>query len=224
MSGILNIGYNKKRLGRIDFAYRLKRRTLEVWNAINKFAPKNSGKIECLDIGTADGLMLSRLNSIFNFNKAIGIDMSHELIKANKDEKIKLEVGDAENLRFENDSFDIVIACAVIEHINDPNIMLKECHRVLRKNGIIIITTPNPFNDKIAEFVGYFKKGEHNLSFNLKELGEILKGNNFNVVLSNRFMLFPFFKIPFEKHVENLAFLLKLDWLMSNQIIVGIKR
>lgn len=45
---------------------------------------------------------------------------------------------------FENASFDVVLACEIIEHLpNDPMHMLIECNRVLKPGGRIVITTPN---------------------------------------------------------------------------------
>ena len=42
-----------------------------------------------------------------------------------------------------NDSVDFITLNAVIEHINDPGNILKESFRVLKKNGLIFIRTPN---------------------------------------------------------------------------------
>ena len=51
--------------------------------------------------------------------------------------------GDIEALPFESDSFDIVTANMVIEHLENPAIVLTEVRRVLRKGGIFIFHTPN---------------------------------------------------------------------------------
>ena len=220
----MNKQYHVGRQNRIDLIYRLRRRTDEVTRVIRKyFAPADYSRLNCLDIGTADGLMLSKLNKLFRFNKAIGIDMSEELINTNEDEKIKLEIGNAENLKFGDDEFDIVVACAVIEHVDDPNKMLAECFRVLRKGGILIITTPNPIHDKIATRLQYFKEENHVDVFNLKRLRKLLTTNNFHTLVAKNFMFFPFFKIPGEDHIETFILFVGLAIIMPNQLIVGQK-
>jgi len=50
--------------------------------------------------------------------------------------------GDAQNLPFENDCFDIVALFDVIEHFQDVIILLKEATRVLKKDGIVVVTVP----------------------------------------------------------------------------------
>ncbi|MBT9151465.1 MAG: putative methyltransferase YcgJ [candidate division WS2 bacterium] len=59
---------------------------------------------------------------------------------------IRVEYCDIQKERFpfEDDSFDIVLLLDVIEHLHSsPKKPLKEIRRVLNKNGIIILTTPN---------------------------------------------------------------------------------
>ena len=46
-------------------------------------------------------------------------------------------------LRFENESFDCVISFQVIEHIKRDREFVREVHRVLRKGGVFIVSTPN---------------------------------------------------------------------------------
>ncbi|MFC1704746.1 class I SAM-dependent methyltransferase [Nanoarchaeota archaeon] len=224
MASVLDKRYHDKRMNRIDLRYRLTRKTSEVRRVIEeRFNKSDYSKLNCLDVGTADGLMLSRLNKIFKFNKAIGIDLSKELIKLNKDRNIKLKIGDAEKLRFDNNSFDIVIACAVIEHVDNPNKMLSECYRVLRKNGILILTVLNPIHDWVATKIGYYKKGSHIQTFNLKSMSKMLKSNHFKITHLRYFMISPLFKLPLENKIESLIMPLGLGKLMANQIIVGKK-
>lgn len=224
MAGVLNKKYYDQRQNRIDFRYRLNRRTHEVKKIIEKLIKNtNYSNLRCLDIGAADGLMLGMLNDTFKFQQAIGIDLSEELIACSHDVNITLKIGNAENLHFENGSFDIVIACAVIEHVNNPSKMLSECFRILKPGGTLIITTPNPFQDKIAMKVGYGKEEEHNETFNLSELKDMLKSSNFEIMLAKHFMFFPFFKLPLENTLESIINFLGCGNIMSNQLIVGKK-
>lgn len=52
-------------------------------------------------------------------------------------------VGEAENLPFEDDGFDVVSECELLEHVKEPQKVLREAVRVARKKAII--TVPNEF-------------------------------------------------------------------------------
>ena len=48
----------------------------------------------------------------------------------------------ADNIPVADSSFDVILLCEVLEHLEKPEDVLKECYRVLKKDGIIIITMP----------------------------------------------------------------------------------
>ncbi|MBA7635972.1 2-methoxy-6-polyprenyl-1,4-benzoquinol methylase [subsurface metagenome] len=50
---------------------------------------------------------------------------------------------DCHFLAFKNNSIDIIISIGTIEHLQHVNLFLKETKRVLKENGLLIITTPN---------------------------------------------------------------------------------
>jgi len=52
-------------------------------------------------------------------------------------------IGNAQSMPFKGESFDTVIAGELIEHLLNPENFLKESKRVLKKNDIIVISTPN---------------------------------------------------------------------------------
>lgn len=78
--------------------------------------------------------------------KIYGVDISQEAIdygqKHYKD--IKFKIGNMVDIPFENNHFDIVICLEGYEHISreSQSDFLKEAKRVLKKKGLIIITTP----------------------------------------------------------------------------------
>jgi ubiquinone/menaquinone biosynthesis C-methylase UbiE len=60
--------------------------------------------------------------------------------------------GDAQNLPFADDSFDLVISCETIEHLPDAPRALREMRRVSRPGGKLFLTTPN-----YANFMGLYE-------------------------------------------------------------------
>lgn len=47
-------------------------------------------------------------------------------------------------LPFEPETFDAVVAASVLEYVDDPAAVLRECHRVLRPGGVVLCTVPDP--------------------------------------------------------------------------------
>lgn len=57
-------------------------------------------------------------------------------------------IADIHNLPLKNNSIDAVFCTGVLEHIENPNIALTECYRILRPNGIVHLEVPfmQPFH------------------------------------------------------------------------------
>jgi 2-polyprenyl-3-methyl-5-hydroxy-6-metoxy-1,4-benzoquinol methylase len=50
--------------------------------------------------------------------------------------------GDAENLAFATESFDLVLASEVVEHLWNPQNFFNEAYRILKPSGYLILSTP----------------------------------------------------------------------------------
>ena len=73
-----------------------------------------------------------------------GVDISKKAVERAKKNGLKVKAHDVnKKLPFSDGSFDAIIAGEVIEHTFDDLKFLNECQRVLKKNGILIFTTPN---------------------------------------------------------------------------------
>lgn len=220
MRGVLKVDYHYGRLKRIDYRYRLNRRTSEVLAAIENNYTWPVERI--LDLGAADGLMLSKIKDNYPKAECIGIEYLKELIATNKDKRIKIIRGDVQEIPFADNRFDIVIAAAIIEHLKKPQQLIVEAYRVLRVGGILIITTPNPFFEKIASLAGLLSGDEHQRTFNLKVLKEYLIQEKFEVISLKRFMISPV-GLPFDLYIEKFLNKIKLNSLFLNQIAIGKK-
>jgi ubiquinone/menaquinone biosynthesis C-methylase UbiE len=55
-------------------------------------------------------------------------------------------VANADHLPFESSSFDLVVLAWVLEHLESPEMVFREIHRVLDLQGSVIFLTPNSWN------------------------------------------------------------------------------
>ncbi len=91
-----------------------------------------------LDVGCGEG----KIWQLFPGLDITGLDISEEnLKKAGK--YLKPVKGPAEKLPFKDQSFDLVIASEILEHLIAPEKVLQEIDRVLKPGGLAIVTYPN---------------------------------------------------------------------------------
>jgi 2-polyprenyl-3-methyl-5-hydroxy-6-metoxy-1,4-benzoquinol methylase len=81
---------------------------------------------------------------------------------------------------WESESFSNIIALDVIEHVEDGISFLKECNRLLVKNGVLIIQAPITLEDGV-EPDEMFHVLEHIWIYSIEHLTSLLKDSNFNV-------------------------------------------
>ena len=124
--------------------YAFLRRIEEILNFL-RF--QESRPLKILEIGCGAGVLCLELAK--RGHTVIGTDVSRHVLNfadALKNQakmgNVSFLLGDAETLMFADRSFDVVICSEVIEHLMKPAKALSEIRRVLKKNGIAIITTP----------------------------------------------------------------------------------
>jgi 2-polyprenyl-3-methyl-5-hydroxy-6-metoxy-1,4-benzoquinol methylase len=83
-------------------------------------------------------------------------------------------------------SFSNIVALDVIEHVEDGNAFLKECNRLLVKDGVLIIQAPIILEDGIMDEKA-FHYIEHIWIYSIKHITELLKANGFKVINVDRF-------------------------------------
>lgn len=94
------------------------------------------------DIGCGAGYTAKVFESRY---RMVGIDVSREALQLCRRRGLKhLCQMDTKSflLPFKSDTFDLVLALDVIEHLEDDTEALKECHRILRTEGHLIVTAP----------------------------------------------------------------------------------
>lgn len=95
-----------------------------------------------LDIGCRTGEVLWPLSQRERFD-LYGIEMMEQYVQHCHEMGLQnVQQGFAEKLPWKNAFFDIVICTEVLEHVIDPDVVLREAERVLKPGGVVLISTP----------------------------------------------------------------------------------
>lgn len=142
------------------------------------FASKFCEDKDVLEVACGAGQGLGYLSK--KARTVVGGDYTENLLKVAQKHyggRIPLMRLDAQRLPFKNNSFDVVILYEAIYYLARPEEFIKECSRILREDGIVLICTankdwldfnPSPFSIKY---------------FSAPELRSLLSQHNFNVRL-----------------------------------------
>jgi SAM-dependent methyltransferase len=127
-----------------------------------------------LEIGCGFGILLSKIPS----KRKVGIEINDTAVS--KCLKKGLEVilyGEVEKkIPFADSSFDIVIMNEVIEHLKNPERVVRECHRVLGDAGVLAITTPNR-----SFLLKVYREPTHFSEMTIRQVRNLLVKNGFVV-------------------------------------------
>lgn len=114
-----------------------------------------------LDVGCGEGITLDRFKKEGIGKELVGIDYSNDALKIGKKiyPGLNLKKGDIYKIQEKDNSYDLVMATEVLEHLKDPEKALGELIRVSKK--YVLLSVPNePF------FIGAnFLRGKYLKSF-----------------------------------------------------------
>jgi 2-polyprenyl-3-methyl-5-hydroxy-6-metoxy-1,4-benzoquinol methylase len=100
--------------------------------------------VSLLDAGCGTGGLLRVLHSAFPDWSLHGIDISELAVQyARQDSAADIRQGSVTELPYADASFDVMVSTDVMYHrAVDPDVMLKECCRVLRPGGLMVLNLP----------------------------------------------------------------------------------
>jgi ubiquinone/menaquinone biosynthesis C-methylase UbiE len=123
-----------------------------------------------LDIGTGPAWLLLKLHQHAPGMKLVGIDSSSAMVTQARQnikatgsaDAIEIKQGNADNVPFPDDSFDIVVSTGSLHHWKRPTAALNEVYRVLRGSGFALIydlvsDTPEPILKEARREFGKWK-------------------------------------------------------------------
>jgi demethylmenaquinone methyltransferase/2-methoxy-6-polyprenyl-1,4-benzoquinol methylase len=132
-----------------------KRWKKNILNIAKKLKPKNA-----LDIATGTADIAINLGSIADC-KVTGVDISEKMLNVGREkitkmklsESVSLETGDAENLKYENDYFDLITIGFGVRNFQDLKKGLTESLRILKPEGSLIILETSVPENRIIKFL-----------------------------------------------------------------------
>lgn len=102
-------------------------------------APAQPARV--LDVGCGSGVLLARMQTLGW--QVEGVEIDPDGVKAARRRGVPVREGTLEDQNFPENHFDAVHSAHVIEHVYDPLSLLRECRRILKPGGTLVVLTPN---------------------------------------------------------------------------------
>ncbi|MDR2515939.1 MAG: class I SAM-dependent methyltransferase, partial [Spirochaetaceae bacterium] len=134
-----------------------------------------------LDVGCATGALLLRLRD--RGWRVTGVEISPSAEYARGERLLDVRSLPLEENHFPGESFDLILASHLIEHLNDPGSFVREARRLLRPGGRFLVTTPNIAGFQARLFGGRWRSAifDHLYLFSIRTLKAMLSGAGFAI-------------------------------------------
>ena len=162
-----------------DYIKTEKQRYFQLKNLIEIYLKKFKKPKKHLDIGAGSGILTTIMKS--KQIESLGIEPSTYLKSFAKKNKRNVKSIQLKKLKNNNQKFDFITLIDVIEHVTNPGLIIEYCHKLLEKNGNILIVTPNADSvvAKMLNFKWWHYRVAHINYFNTKNLNFFLFKKNF---------------------------------------------
>ena len=151
---------------------------------IFKHVPKGTGAL--VEVGCGEGLLTEKAMKRFPDKDVSAIEPNPENVEICKSFGINVTEGSVYQLPFEDDSIDCVLFIEVVEHLDDPELALKELSRIVKPGGRLIMLFPNDGAVKLARIIllkfkeAYYNAG-HVRQWTPRAARDIFKRNGLSV-------------------------------------------
>lgn len=176
----------------------------KMFQVIQKYCKGN-----VLDVGGWDFYLKAKKFSI-NIESWTSLEKFVEHGLDIKDPKYSLVIGDGCNMPFQANSFETILNIQVLEHVFDPNKMVSECARVLKKDGVGIFLIPQTANIHMTPY--------HYYNFTRFWIEEVMNINGLEII-----DIFPLGGGWMTNAYRNFYFLLMI-FKPKNNTYTGLKR
>lgn len=107
---------------------------------ISELVSRLGNGLSVLDVGCGPGIISEHIWKMGNYVTCADLPAITSI--AHKRRVLLVVATDAEQLAFASNSFDVVLASEVVEHLWNPQVFFEEAYRVLKANGHLIIAVP----------------------------------------------------------------------------------
>lgn len=165
---------------RVDIALRMIEKGLDAGRGGPRQRP-----VRLLDIGCNDGSITKQFARVAD--ELYGMDLEEENLGAASAHGVVVTIANAEEeFPYKDEFFDVVFAGEIIEHLFDPEQFLARCRRILKPDGILVLTTPNlaSLTNRYRLLLGWYPvlmspflsrgMGDHIHMFTVPKLREVL--------------------------------------------------
>ena len=118
-------------------------------NAYLSLIPKNNIYKNILEVGIGTGVVANKVVDMIG--PMIGLDKSKEMMSKIDHDGITKVVGDAHDLPFDDNHFDLIYMRNVIHYLENPAIVFAEILRCLKNESIYLFSQVIPFSDEISD-------------------------------------------------------------------------
>jgi 2-polyprenyl-3-methyl-5-hydroxy-6-metoxy-1,4-benzoquinol methylase len=141
------------------------------------------GRPVILDVGCATGALLETLRE--RGWETTGVEICTPAQRyARQVRNLDVRGLPLEANQFPSQTFDVVLASHLIEHLNDPRAFVREVYRILVPGGYFLLTTPNIGGFQARLFQNQWRSAifDHLFLFSVKTLSPLLTSSGFAVV------------------------------------------
>ena len=153
------------------FNYRRVLRFNKIINCIEECRKKYSS-MRVLDAGCGTGAYSIFLRRLGYDVVGIDIDENKMCVGRNFREPADLRQGSVLQMPFSGNEFDLVLMTEVLEHIKEPSKVIGEISRVLKNNGMLVLSVPTKKYSKSFDDGDYHEKD----GYDVTELAELFNG------------------------------------------------
>lgn len=144
-----------------------------------------------LDVGIGTGAVSKKLKPLVRH--VIGIDISDSMLKSLAWDGISIVKWDIRDSLFCDNLFDKIVARMVFHHIiNDLDVCIKCCHRMLKKGGKMIVAEGLPPSDDpyvVKWYSDMFELKEERLTFTRESLENMIEMGGFENIITHEYTM-----------------------------------
>ncbi len=217
------------------------KRLRSIFTAI-EFMARKKGALDILDVGCGEGPVALELAKLGH--NVLGIDINPDRIQlasqSNKNSNASFMLLEAEKIDQLQRKFDVIICSEVLEHVDNPETVINQLAKAIRRGGVLFLTVPNglgPYevfsetpqrlSRKLFVRIGLQKKQRqgqaHKTNFTIGRLKRLLGKKGFQILFiqnSDFIMFLPFLRDTFLatldcRLADNLPHFMSSGWYFA---------